>query len=48
MFIPNLENKPFNSIKETSENVQISLSCIKDVLKGKQKSTKGFIWKYLD
>ena len=41
------EIQKFNSIKETSENVQISLSCIKDVLKGKQKSTKGFIFKYL-
>lgn len=38
----------FNSIKETSNMVNISLACIKDVLKGKQKSTKGFIFKYLD
>jgi hypothetical protein len=38
----------FNSIKEVSEKLSISLSCIKDVLKGKQKSTKKFIFKYLE
>jgi hypothetical protein len=38
----------FNSIKETSEQLGISLSSIKAVLKGKQKSTKGFILNYLD
>jgi hypothetical protein len=42
------EIQKFNTIKETSVNVQISLSSIKDVLKGKQKSTKGFIFKYLE
>jgi len=38
----------FNSIKETSFKTNISLSLIKDVLKNKQKSTKGFIFRYLD
>lgn len=38
----------FESIKETSYKTQISLSCIKDVLTGKQKSSKGFIFKYLE
>ena len=38
----------FNRIKDASENLSISLSCIKDVLKGKQKSSKGFIFKYLE
>jgi len=38
----------FNTIKEASEKVNISLSCIKDVLKGKQKASKGFIFKYLE
>jgi len=28
--------------------LSISLSCVKDVLKGKQKSSKGFIFKYLE
>jgi hypothetical protein len=31
-----------------SLELKISLSCIKDVLKQKQKSTKGFIFKYLE
>jgi hypothetical protein len=38
----------FESIKETSYKTQISLSCIKDVLTGKQKKSKGFIFKYLE
>jgi hypothetical protein len=38
----------FTTIKTASEKLSISLSCIKDVLKGKQKSTKGFIFKYLE
>ena len=38
----------FDTIKEASEKLSISLSCIKDVLKGKQKSSKGFIFKYLE
>jgi len=42
------EIKKFNTIKEASIELKISLSCIKDVLKEKQKSTKGFIFKYLD
>lgn len=40
--------KIFNSIKEASAELKISLSCIKDVLKEKQKSSKGFIFKYLE
>lgn len=40
--------KEFCSIKETALGVNISLSCIKDVLNNKQKSSKGFIFKYLD
>jgi hypothetical protein len=42
------EIKKFNKIKDASLDLNISLSCIKDVLKEKQKSTKGFIFKYLD
>lgn len=38
----------FDTIKEASKKLSISLSCIKDVLKRKQNSTKGFIFKYLD
>lgn len=38
----------FDKIKDASLDLNISLSCIKDVLKQKQKSTKGFIFKYLD
>ena len=38
----------FDTIKESSKKISISLSCIKDVLKGKQKSSKGFIFKYLE
>ena len=42
------EIQKYNTIKEASENLNISLSCIKDVLKEKQKSSKGFIFKYLE
>jgi hypothetical protein len=42
------EIQKFNKIKDASEILSISLSCIKDVLKEKQKSTKGFIFKYLE
>jgi hypothetical protein len=42
------EIKKYNTIKEASIILNISLSCIKDVLKTKQKSTKGFIFKYLE
>jgi hypothetical protein len=42
------EIKKFNTIKDASKELNISLSCIKDVLKEKQKSSKGFIFKYLD
>jgi hypothetical protein len=40
--------KEFNTIKEASVELKISLSCIKDVLKEKQNSSKGFIFKYLE
>jgi hypothetical protein len=42
------ELKKFDKILDASKELNISLSCIKDVLKGKQKSSKGFIFKYLD
>ena len=42
------EIKKFNTIKEAGIILNISYSCIKDVLKEKQKSSKGFIFKYLD
>jgi hypothetical protein len=42
------EIQKFNKIKDASEKLSISLSCVKDVLKGKQKSSKGFIFKYLE
>ena len=42
------ELKKFDTIKEASKELNISLSCIKDVLKQKQKSSKGFIFKYLE
>jgi hypothetical protein len=42
------EINKFDTIKEASKELNISLSCIKDVLKEKQKSSKGFIFKYLD
>jgi len=41
------EINKFNTIKEASFQLNISLSCIKDVLKEKQKSSKGFIFRYL-
>ena len=40
--------KEFKKIKEASEVLNISLSCIKDVLNNKQKSSKGFIFRYLE
>ena len=40
--------KEFKKIKEASGALNISLSCIKDVLNKKQKSSKGFIFKYLE
>ena len=42
------EINKFDKIKDASESLHISLSCIKDVLKGIQKSSKGFIFKYLE
>lgn len=40
--------KIFDKIVDASKELNISYSCIKDVLNGKQKKTKGFIFKYLD
>ena len=40
--------KEFKKIKEASGALNISLSCIKDVLNKKQKSSKGFIFRYLE
>ena len=40
--------KEFKKIYEASEVLNISLSCIKDVLNKKQKSSKGFIFRYLE
>jgi len=42
------EIKNFDRILDASKELNISLSCIKDVLKEKQKSSKGFIFRYLD
>ena len=42
------EIQKFDTIKEAGIKLNISHSCIKDVLKEKQKSSKGFIFKYLD
>ena len=36
----------WTSIKEASENLNISRSCISEVLNGRQYSTKGFIFEY--
>jgi hypothetical protein len=40
------EIKKFSRIIDASIELSISYSCIKDVLKGKQKSSKGFIFTY--
>jgi hypothetical protein len=40
--------KDFNSIAEASKELNIGKSSIGGVLKEKQKSSKGFIFKYLD
>lgn len=42
------EIKKFDRIIDASKELNISLSCVKDVLKEKQKSSKGFIFRYLD
>jgi hypothetical protein len=42
------EIKKFDRILDACKELNISYSCIKDVLKEKQKSSKGFIFKYLD
>jgi hypothetical protein len=42
------EIKNFDRILDASKELKISLSCIQDVLKEHQKSSKGFIFKYLD
>lgn len=40
------EIKKFSRIIDASNELAISYSCIKDVLKGNQKSSKEFIFKY--
>jgi hypothetical protein len=42
------EIQKFNKIKDASIKLTICYSSIKAVLKGKQKSSKGFIFKYLE
>ena len=42
------ETKRFNSIVGAGKELNLSPSCIKAVLYNKQKSTKGFIFKYLE
>lgn len=42
------EIKRFNSIKEGGDFLNISVSGIKAVLYSNQKTTKNFIFKYLD
>jgi len=42
------EIKKFDRILDASKELNISLSCIKDVLKEKQKSSKGYIFRYID
>ena len=42
------ELNKFNSIKEASEYLKIGLGGIKAVLYNKQKTTAGFIFKYLE
>jgi hypothetical protein len=42
------EIQKFDTIKEASIKTGCSLTCIKDVLKEKQKQTKNNIFKYLD
>ena len=37
--------KSFNSINEASKHNHIDNKCIRDCLKGRQKSAGGFIWK---
>ena len=40
--------KNYGSIKEASDKLNICLTSIKHVLKGKQKTAGGFIFKYLE
>ena len=39
--------KIWNSVREASEELNISISLIRDCCLGKQKTTKGFIFMYL-
>lgn len=38
----------YRSITKASEDLKISRSCIRDVLNGKQKSSKGMVFKYYE
>ena len=46
--LDNIFIKEHKSIALASKNVNITKSCISGVLRGKRKTTGGFIWKYLD
>ena len=39
--------KIFNSAKEASEELNISISLIRDVCNGRQRTTGGFVFMYL-
>ena len=40
--------KVWESIKQASEFYKVSRTCIKDCCTGRQKSCKGFVWKYYE
>ena len=40
--------KIWESIKQASEFYKVSRTCIKDCCTGRQKSCKGFVWKYYE
>lgn len=40
-------NKVYNSLKEASEQTNISITCLSETCNGKQKTSRGLHWKYL-
>lgn len=40
-------NKIYNSLKEASEETNISITCLSETCNGKQKTSRGLHWKYL-
>lgn len=40
-------NKVYNSLKEASEETNISIACLSETCNGKQKTSRGLHWKYL-